>query len=174
MRYLSACRQRAQALTEFALVVPVLLVFTFAILEGSLLLFIVETAHFAAADGARQASELGNAPNADSATVQTIRNTYLGRTGLSTVSEIDIFRLIEQPDGSLTVDNSHYNRYRLDGTPLSVSWPPTSRDVVNGESDFLGISIQFTYNWQTGFFSGAGSPLALSQTFYVRLEPQTY
>jgi len=167
-------RNRGQSIVEFALVLPVLFFLLFGVMEGGLLMFSVGTARVAAGEAARQESESGNASNADALTLQVIRNTALATTTLSTVNRIDIYHLIENGSGSLSVDNSKYNRYNLDGTSIgAVAWPPSSRDVINGQSDFIGVTIYYTYHWKSGLVLGQ-PPLVLSQSFYVRLEPQTY
>jgi Flp pilus assembly protein TadG len=167
-------RSRGQALVEFTVVAPLLLFFLLGILESGLLIFVVGSARFGIGEVARQESESGNATNADQVSVAVLRGSSVGTTTLGSVNEVDIYRLIEQPNGSLTVDAAHYNRYRLDGSAIgAISWPPSQRNVVNGQSDFLGVTIRYQYNWKTGVFLSA-APLQLQQTFEIRLEPQTY
>jgi len=167
-------RSRGQAITEFALVAPILLLVLFAVLEGSFLLFTVGSARFAAGEAARQLSEDGNAANADQNALAVIRKTGLGTTTLGSVTKVDIYRLNQQPDGSLTVDPAHFNSYQISGAPLgAITWPSITRDIKNGEMDFLGITVYYRYNWKTGLFLFAG-PLDLNQSFAIRLEPQTY
>jgi Flp pilus assembly protein TadG len=167
-------RSRGQAMTEFAIVAPILFFLLLGIFESGLLLFVVGTARFGAGEMARQESESGNAINADSASLDVLRRTAIGTTTLATVNEVDIYRLIEQVNGTLTVDNLHYNKYQLNGTPIgAILWPSSTRNVVNGQSDFLGVTVKYQYNWKTGVFL-ANSPLVLSTTFEIRLEPQTY
>ena len=161
-------------MTEFAIVAPILLFLLFGIFEGGLLLFVVGTARFGTSEVARQESESGNAANADSVALQVLRKTAMGSTNLAQVTEIDIYRLDEQPNGTLTIDALHYNRYRLDGTAIgAITWPSTTRNVVNGQSDFLGVTLQYRYQWKTGIFI-APSAVNLTQTFQIRLEPQSY
>ena len=57
-------------------------------------------------------SASGNAASADLVSIAVLRATAIGTTSLASVNEIDIYRLIEQPDGSLTVDPARYNKYR--------------------------------------------------------------
>ncbi|MEO8744482.1 MAG: TadE/TadG family type IV pilus assembly protein [Candidatus Dormiibacterota bacterium] len=167
-------RTRGQALVEFTIVAPLLFFFLLGVLESGLLLFSVGSARFGAGEMARQESESGNAASADQLSISVLRGTAIGTTSLAKVNEIDIYHLIEQSNGALTVDAAHYNRYRLDGTGIgATTWPPATRNVVNGQSDFLGITIKYQYNWKTGVFL-ANSPLQLQQTFEIRLEPQTY
>ncbi len=161
-------------MVEFAIVCPILFFLLLGILESGLMLFSVGSARFGASEIARQESESGNAANADQVSLQVLQRTAIGTTSLASVNEVDIYRLIEQAGGALTIDPLHYNRYKLDGTPIGpITWPSASRNVSNGVSDFLGVTLQYQYNWKTGVFL-ASTPLRLQQTFEIRLEPQTY
>ena len=166
--------RRAQAMTEFALVAPILLFLLFSVLEGSFLLFTVGTARYATGEAARQLSEDGNASTADQKALAVIRKTALATTSLGTVNHVDIYRLIQAGDGTLSVDTTRFNSYKIDGTAIGTpTWPATSRDITNGEMDFVGVTVYYQYNWKTGFFSAAGN-LPLNNTVYIRLEPQLY
>ena len=161
-------------MVEFAIVAPVLFFMLLGIFESGLLLFVVGTARWGTAEVARQESESGNAANADQVSITVLRNSAIGTTSLGQVNEIDIYHLIQQVNGTLTVDNAHYNRYDINGNPLAViTWPSPTRNVRNGQSDFLGITLHYQYNWKTGVFL-SGSPLQLQQLYEIRLEPQTY
>ena len=167
-------KPRGQAIVEFALVLPVLLFLLFAILEGSLLLFVVGSARFAAGEAAREASEAGNAVDADQRIVLQVRKSAMGTTSLARVTSVEIYKLNEQPDGSLLKDLSKVNRYQLDGTPIgSIPWPASSRNVTNGTMDFIGITVIFRYDWKSGTLLSLG-PFLSNQSFYIRLEPQSY
>jgi Flp pilus assembly protein TadG len=166
-------RTRGQTLTEFALVVPVLLVLIMGVLDGALLMFSVGTARYAAAEGSRVAATLGNVSNTDSQVLTTIRQT-VGSTQLFTVGEIDIYKLNQDGNGNLTQDIANTNKYALDGTALNgTPWPASGRNVGNGTSDFIGVTINYTYTWKAGFFAPLG-PLKTTAVSYVRLEPQSY
>src|ERR1700732_2996727 len=166
-------RTRGQTLTEFALVVPVLLVLIMGVLDGALLMFSVGTARYAAAEGSRVAATLGNVSNTDSQVLTTIRQT-VGTTQLFTVGAIDIYKLNQDGNGNLTQDIANTNKYALDGTPLNgTPWPASGRNVGNGTSDFIGVTINYTYTWKAGFFAPLG-PLRTTAVSYVRLEPQSY
>ena len=160
-------------LGEFALVVPVLMVLIMGVLDGALLMFSVGTARYSSAEGSRVAATLGNVANTDSQVVATVRNIVSG-TQLFTVTEVDIYKLNQDGNGNLTQDVSKTNKYALDGTPLNATpWPPTSRNVGNGTSDFIGITVNYTYTWKAGFFAPLG-PLRTTAISYVRIEPQSY
>lgn len=161
-------------MTEFALVVPILLVLIMGVLDGALLLFSVGTARYADSEGSRVASQAGSAATADAQVLQIIRNN-VGTTRLFDVTEVDIYKLNQDGNGNLTPDPAHYNRYALDGTPLisPEPWPSAARNVGNGTSDFIGVTIKFTYTWKAGFFAPLG-PIKTTADTYVRLEPQSY
>ena len=166
-------RRRGQTLTEFALVVPVLFLLIMGVLDGALLMFSVGTARYAAAEGSRVAAQLGNVSTTDSQVITAIRNTVSG-TQLFSVGEIDIYRLNQDGQGNLSQDLGKINRYKLDGTPVGPTpWPAANRNVGNGTSDFIGITINYTYTWKAGFFSPLG-PVQTTAVSYVRLEPQSY
>jgi hypothetical protein len=161
-------------MTEFAIVAPILFFLLLGVLESALLLFTVGSARWSTAEVARQESESGNAANADAVSLGVLQRSAIGTTTLATVNEVDIYHLIEQVNGTLTVDLAHYNKYQLNGTPIgAITWPSSTRNVRNGQSDFLGITLKYQYNWKTGVFLAA-TPLQLTQTYEIRLEPQTY
>ncbi len=166
--------RRGQTLTEFALIVPVLFLLIMGVLDAGLLMFSVGTARYAASEGSRVAAQLGNLSSTDTQVLQTIRSTVSG-TQLFSVGEIDIYRLSQDGAGNLTQDIGHVNRYQLDGTLISspLPWPPSTRNVGNGTSDFVGVTINYTYTWKAGFFAPLG-PVRTTAVSYVRLEPQSY
>ena len=167
-------RNPGQAMVEFAIVAPILIFLLLGVLESGLLIFVVGTARWSTSEVARQEAESGNAASADQVSLQVLQKTAIGTTTLASVTELDVYKLTEQSDGSLTVDLNHYNRYQLDGTPIgSITWPPATRNVRNGQMDFLGVTLKYQYRWKTGNLL-ATQPLNLQQVYEIRLEPQSY
>jgi Flp pilus assembly protein TadG len=173
---------RGQGVAEFALCAPIALIVLLGIIEAGFLMFGVGTAAYATGEAARVGSEAGNQVNADSQVIAVIVGTGLGQNGVVNVTEVDIYRLIEDPNtGNLTVDTNGcggsgcMNKYDLTGNPLVTPepWAATTRDVTNGSSDFMGVTIKYQYRWKSGALI-ATAPLSLSAKYYVRLEPQTY
>ena len=171
-----------QGTAEFALCAPIALIMLLGIVEAGFLMFGVGTSAYATGEAARVGAEAGNAANADMQVIATIDGTGLGQNGIVQVTEIDIYRLIEDPNtGALTVDTTGcggggcVNKYDLFGTPLLTPepWSASLRDVTNGTSDFMGVTIKYQYAWKSGALIASG-PLVLSAKYYVRLEPQTY
>ncbi len=73
--------------------------------------------------------------------------------------------------------NECMNRYTMTGhgtNPTitliggSAPWPPSARDVYNGQSDFVGLKVTYTYR----FFTGISGTVTLVTTKTFRLEPQ--
>lgn len=174
--------QQGQGVAEFALASPIALLLLVGIIEMGLLMFGVGTAAFAVGESARVGAEAGNQVDADTQIINTIRATALGSETIVNVQEIDISRLLEDPvTGKLSIDSTGCNggactnRYDLQGNPLlsPEPWPSTARNVSNGSSDFMGVTITYLYRWKSGTLLSS-SPLQLSATYDVRLEPQTY
>jgi hypothetical protein len=162
-----------QSVTEFALMAPVLFMMMLGMLDGGLLMFTVGTSRYAVTEGARLSAQLGNATTADDQAIQLIRK-HVGTTGVFSVTEVDIYKLNKDASGNLTPDPVLYNKYRIDGSPMVPEpWPAASRNVGNGTSDFLGVTVHFTYRWKAGFFAPLG-PVNSTATYYIRLEPQSY
>jgi hypothetical protein len=160
-------------MAEFALVMPIFFIFILGMLDGGLVMFSVGTASYASAQGARLLAQLGNAVTADDQAIGAIRDR-VGTTGIFSVDEIDIYKLNQDANGNLTPDPIFYNRYRADGTSMIPEpWPAALRKVGNGTSDFVGVTVKFTYTWKAGFLTPLG-PLRSRATHYVRLEPQSY
>ena len=167
-------KKRAQSLTEFALVAPILFLIVMGVLDGGLLIFSVGTAKYAAGEGSKLAAQLGNAATTDTQVLQVVRST-VGQTTLFQINEVDIYRLDQDGNGTLSPNPTYYNKYKLDGTQLisPEPWPSSSRNVSNGTSDFLGVTINYTYNWKAGLFAALG-PVNTTATYYIRLEPQNF
>jgi hypothetical protein len=193
--------KRGQAMIEFTLALPLLLFVLFGVFEFGLMMYSLGSARFASADAARVISEQGtlvikpcsSVPgcsaldrtawplagdcDADCQALSAINLGPLGTTSIATVDEIDITQL--RPDG--TADTTcggapcHLNRYTLEGRSIgSGSYPPTTRGVTLGSTDYAAVTITFRYQWKTGIFSSAFPVVSLSSSFNVKLEPQRF
>jgi Flp pilus assembly protein TadG len=173
-------------MAEFGLMLPLLLIVLVGAVEAGFLFFGVGTARYAAGEGGRVAAEKGNAADADSQAIQSIRSTALGQTTMVQVQEVDVYRMIQDAQGRLNRDTTGcagqpcLNRYDLSGTLLnpvspgtSAPWPSVTRDVSASSGDFLGITVKYQYAWKSGSLL-ATPPLQLEATSYVRMEPQTH
>jgi hypothetical protein len=162
---------------------PLLMFALLGVFDAGVLMFGVATSDFAVGEGARVGAEVGNAADADAQIIQAIQITALHQPFVQ-VNEIDIYRLNEDPvTGKLTADaagcggKACMNKYDANGSPLvgfsPEPWVSSTRNVTNGASDFLGVTISYQYNWKSGVLLVA-QPLPLVSSYTVRLEPQTY
>lgn len=167
-------RSRGQAVVEFALVAPVLLFMLFGVLDGGLMVFVVGTARYGAEEVARQESQSANSVTADADAIAALRKTAIASTTLGKVIGVDIYKMTQASNGTLSVDNSHYNHYNLAGACISTcTWTSSTRNVIDQQSDFLGVKLTIQYNWMSGKLLGQ-PPLTFTTTYTIRLEPQTY
>ena len=169
-----ARRGAGQALPEFALIAPVLFLMLLGVFEASMLLFGVATARYAVGEAARVDAQLGAVSNADQQAITTIRGTAVGTSTYVTITEIDIYKLIQSGTGTLSQDSSNVNKYHLDGTVIQEPWLPSSRNTTLGSSDYLGVTIFYYYDWKTGPLKAAARRVTLTAIYYIRLEPQKY
>jgi hypothetical protein len=184
-------QRRGQALTEFGILGPLVLVLLLGVLEVGLLFFSVGTARFAAGEGGRVVAEMGNAWDADNQTIQAIQKTGVGQNGLVTVTDINLFKAANI-GGTYQLDTTSscngtpggcQNHYDITGAlqngtgspcaplPNCPPWQPSSRNVTNGSTDFVGVTLSYRYVWKSASFIPA-PPVTLTTTYYVRLEPQ--
>jgi hypothetical protein len=167
--------ERGQALAEFALIVPVLVLALMAILEFGLAFNHHMTVEYATREGSRTGSALARGGRTNCvggvdlvgvdqqtiAAVQRILKSPGSPITLSDVSEIRIYRA--DASGNQVGSQANSWRYtggtgpdldpglgveRLDFSQTSVGWPVCSRN--NGASpDSIGVRVIYTYRLQT-------------------------
>lgn len=69
----------------------------------------------------------------------------------------------------VVLNTPHYTAQCLVGDLSQCPpWPPSARDVTNGESSFVGLKVTYTYR----FLTGIAPTLQLTTTKTFRLEPE--
>lgn len=187
--------ERGSAIIEAAFVTPVFLLILFGILEYGLLFRDNLTTNNASQEGARAASVGGRAPQADYLTLETLEHG-LAAMGLERLNYVVVFNATtvgyELPDGHLCHTQSVTdvcNRYLPadfaaelldgDGNPtgsfgcvtgsLDSAWcPMTRRAGLGDDSDLVGLYVNTTHDYLTGFF---GETQILDATTVIRVEP---
>jgi hypothetical protein len=187
--------ERGSAIIEAAFVTPVFLLMLFGILEYGLLFRDNLTTNNASQEGARAASVGGRAPQADYLTLETIEHG-IAAMGLERLNYVVVFNATtvgyELPDGHLCHTQSVTdvcNRYvpadfaleLVDGVgdptgafgcvtgSADSAWCPTSRRAGLGDdSDLVGLYVNTTHDYLTGFF---GETQILDATTVIRVEP---
>jgi Flp pilus assembly protein TadG len=174
--------QRGATLVEAAMVFPLLILLMVSILELGLVFKDLLTLSFTARDAARVGSLAGNDPDADCDIIQSIVAGF-GASDLAGV-DIRIFKASEAT-GNPVVGSVNTWTLQPGGNPLTCdpidwsiteSWPSTSRQVTVGattELDILGVSLDTTHTWVTGFPPWRGT-IPVSRTALQRLEPEAF
>ena len=151
-------RQRGQALIEFAILLSFVLfpIFAGAVDLGSLLdsnLGIV----YATRQAARTGAEEDQDPGADCAVLGAI---YAATQNLSLVTVTQIIIYQSDSNGNSTGNQQVYTGNPGCPNPASPpaaaggsNWPSSSRQDTPPNEDALGVEIDYSYTWQTGFIA---------------------
>jgi hypothetical protein len=150
--------QRGQALVEFAILSSML----FLLLAGAVDLGTLLDNHLSIAYASRQGARIGaeedQDPGSDCAVLGSIFAATRNLT-LVTVTKIIIYQ--SDANGNSTGRQQVYTGNPGCPSPpnppvgslLSGNWPPSARADTPPNEDSLGVEIDYTYSWQTGFIS---------------------
>jgi Flp pilus assembly protein TadG len=168
---------------EFVLVAPLLILALFGVVDGGLFLYAHNAIEYSVSLGSVELAAKGRASDADAQAISAMDASGLTTTSLVSVSELDIYRLVQQPDGTLSTETTLgpgawtcssggvaapcLNRYTASGGAIAVDWPASQRSVRSGSNDFVGIDVLYSYHYFVG-----SSSFSLVATKDVRLEPQ--
>lgn len=178
---------RGATLVEAALVFPILILVVMGILELGMLFKDYLTVSYMSREAARIGALAGDDPYADCAILLGIENLASERE-LNLIAPVHIFRASDHGavlGGDLntgtwvggdppqcTVGGATGDTWAVN----SASWPPAMREVSVGPSltpDIIGVRIQMTHNWLTGFPPFRGT-VQIDETTITRLEPQAF
>jgi Flp pilus assembly protein TadG len=146
--------QRGQALVEFALIFPVILLLVVGATDVSTLLDNHLDAVYAARAGARIGSVLGTAPATDCAIIGAIR------ASLSSTRNLQLQRIvIYDADANGNPIGSESDIYTgsavcnsvtetISPSATSLGWPPSQRSVTPMFEDSIGVELDYTYTFQ--------------------------
>ncbi len=180
--------ERGATLVEAAFVYGLLFLTLFAIIEFGLAFKDWLSVSHAARDGARAGATFGNDPTADILVLDGVENT-LGPLGLSPGDEVRIFRAnnpspLESQTYVYTPNFDCSNSPPLSGccdwSPCPEfgrasytvpGWDPTTRDITAPGTDRIGVEVEFTHNWVTGFFADTTDVTAVTD---FQLEPRLF
>ncbi len=174
--------ERGAAMVEFAIIGTVFLMLAFGTFEMGTAWSDSQLVTQAARTGARSATQLGTNSAADSFSVESME-AALGDLD-TMVTRIVIFNA-SAADGSMPAacevagppgiagvcsvyDQTDFGTYAswIDG-----AWLPSSRDDTFAGADYVGVTVDVSRPYVTGFFPG--STFEISDTTVMRIEPQT-
>ncbi len=168
--------QSGQTLAEFALIVPVFLLFIIGLIEFGFAFNADLTTNYASRAGGLVAAEAGNQSSADCLILDAIETAYTAPADTRQISQIDIERT--SPSGATVYATSSYHRTgsmsctRADGTTITVpysatasGYPASERCNVLGPTgcpamspvrttvDTIAVQITYVYPWHTPLVS---------------------
>jgi Flp pilus assembly protein TadG len=169
--------QRGQTLAEFALVIPVFMLFLIGLFEFAFAFNAQLTTNYATRAGGLAAAEAGNQGAADCLILNAVENAFSAPADAQSISRVDIQRT--NPSGSSVYATSSYRRSgsttctRADGSTLRVpyratssGYPASQRCNVLGPTgcptlsrttvDTIAVQITYTYAWKTPLSSVMG------------------
>ena len=165
--------QRAQALAETAVVLPVIVLLVLGVWNASGLIAAQNQATQASQAGARVAAELGNDNNAppdptavDQKIVATAVTTMKG-AAFTAVTQVDIYQPINPSTSGVEQPGDLIDSYEPDGTPIgSPQYTLDLRSQAPLSEQYVGVKVYFTYTSPApllSFFSGQKSAYTVMQ-----------
>jgi Flp pilus assembly protein TadG len=187
-----AAGERGQAIVEFALILPVLVLLLVGIVEFSMLLNARNTALFASRDGSMLAAEGGSRTGTDCVVLLNIERDLAAPTNATRVTQVKVF-WSDQNGNEIGSNHNLYNRSGSltcdygDGTSITVPYTLSIAnyiedlrcDVLAGcggshtSLDTVGVQITYVHPWLTSFgrLTG-GNTFTFNVSTTTRLEPQ--
>jgi len=179
-----------QALVEFALVLPLLLLLILGIIEFSFVWNSRNTVQFASRDASMLAAEGGSILGTDCLVLQRIESDIVSPARAVRVEEVMIYWADKNGSqiGSFknVYDRSGSTACDLGGSTFSVPYTLTTSgyleatrcDVLAGCGgahtgvDTVGVQITYEHQWLTSFARLTGSGITFAETTATRVEPQ--
>ena len=182
--------ERGQALVEFALVLPLLLLLILGVIEFSFVWNSRNTVQFASRDGSMLAAEGGSLQGTDCLVLNRIEADVVSPSRAIRIQEVMIY-WADKNGGQIASFKNVYTRTGtttcdLGGTPITVpytlttaGYPESARcDVLLGCGgahtgvDTVGVQITYQHQWLTSFVRLTGSGVTFAETTATRVEPQ--
>ena len=175
-----ARNSRGQALVEFALVLPLLMLLIFGIIEFALINASIGAFNFATQDAARFAAIAGPTdPNADATMLAQEIQPRISGIVAAQLQTVEVFKANE--DGSCfggtfsfpcPAQNDHV--FTAQNSQWTGQWTPDKRNDQLVTGDYLGVRITYVYTYITAFFATISPTVQLSAESIQRVEPQEY
>ncbi len=176
-------RERGAILVEFVIVVPLFMTLVLGIFEIGKAWEANQTVVQAARGGARTAAQLGQNPLSDQQAVLAVVSTFGADFG--DVQLIRIYQADANGDWSGSCSTAADNCNEYSGTAITnandatnfdcsspskgSNWCPTVRNNSQRTAAYLGVYVEFTEQYQTGFFGGG--TYTMSERTIMRIEP---
>jgi Flp pilus assembly protein TadG len=182
--------ERGQALIEFALVIPLVLLLIVGIVEFSFVWNSRNTVLFASRDASMLAAEGGTIQGTDCLVLDRIERDVVSPSRAIRIQEVTIY-WADRNGGQIGPAANVYDRVgsttcagggatmTVPYSLTSAGYPETSRcDVLAGcggthtSVDTVGVRITYQHYWITSFLRLGGSSVTFTETTATRVEPQ--
>jgi Flp pilus assembly protein TadG len=180
-----------QAMVEFALVMPVLLLLIIGLIEFSFVWNSRNTVLYAARDGSMLAAEGGSNAGTDCVVLNRIEADVISPATAIRLQQVDVFWSdsngaqigtnvnVYDRSGSTTCDYG-------DGTSVTVPYTLTTGGYLEADRcevlagcggshptvDMIGVKVTYHHNWLSSFAQITGSGVTFTQSSITRAEPQ--
>ncbi|TME93962.1 MAG: pilus assembly protein [Chloroflexi bacterium] len=182
--------EHGQALVEFALLLPLLLLLIVGIIEFSFVWNSRNTVLFASRDGSMLAAEGGSLLGTDCLVLDRIERDIVSPASAIKLQQVEIY-WADKNGGQIGSNHNVYDRSGsttcdFSGTTITVPYTLTTSgylesnrcDVLAGcggghtSVDTVGVKVTYEHRWLTSFARLTGPGVTFSQTTATRVEPQ--
>ena len=183
--------EKGQAIVEFALVLPVLLLLLLGLIEFSFVLNSRNTVLFASRDGSMLAAEGGSLDGTDCVVLQRVDGDVVSPATSLRVQQIQIYWSDRNGDQI----GSNVNVYTrggstsctyADGTTITVPYTLTTAGYIESARcnvlagcggshttiDTIGVRVTYQHFWLTSFARLTGTGVTFTEASITRAEPQ--
>jgi len=183
--------ERGQALVEFAIVLPALLLLILGIVEFAFVWNSRNTVLFASRDGAMLAAEGGNGFGTDCVVLDRIERDIISPSNAIRIQQVQLYWSDRNGDqigaytnvydrsGSTTCDFGDGSTLTVPYTLSSPGYPEGTRcDVLAGcggshtSVDTIGVRVTYQHRWLTSFARMTGTGVTFTESTINRAEPQ--
>jgi len=183
--------ETGQAIVEFAMLLPVLLLLVVGLMEFSLVWNSRNTVLFASRDGSMLAAEGGNLDGTDCVVLQRIESDVLSPSTALRIQQVAIYWSDRNGD-QIGSNQNVYTRSGStsctypDGTVVAVPYTLTTAGYLESARcstlagcggshttvDTIGVRITYQHFWATSFVRFAGNSVTFTEATITRAEPQ--
>jgi len=183
--------EKGQAIVEFALLLPVLILLVVGLIEFSLVWNSRNTVLFASRDGSMLAAEGGNEDGTDCVVLQRIESDVYSPSTALRIQQVTVYWSDRNGD-QIGSNQNVYSRSGStsctypDGNTITVPYTLTTAGYVESARcstlagcggshptvDTIGVRVTYQHFWATSFVRFAGNSVTFSESTITRAEPQ--
>jgi len=169
--------EEGSALVETAIVLSLLMILAIGAFEWGMAFRDWLSVSSATREGARVAASAGQVLDADCAILEATAGSLLS-IDEAQIQFVDIFEAgtTGAPIGPLqryrpkSPDDPEASLVCTNWFPISSAYPPSARDNIGAERDWVGVRLEFTHSWKTGLFWWSGG-VTWSDRTIILMEP---